>query len=52
MNVDLKDKFLGTRHFSAEELADNGYVLNFYLRTGVDDLCASACYLFRFCIDD
>lgn len=38
-NVDLKDKFLGTRHFSAEELADNGYVLNLISGTpGVDDL--------------
>ena len=40
-NVDLKDKFLGTRHFSAEELADNGYVLNLISGTpGVDDLYA------------
>lgn len=40
-NVDFKDKFLGTRHFSAEELADNGYVLNLISGTpGVDDLYA------------
>lgn len=38
-NVNWNDKFLGTRHFSAEEIANNGYVLNLISGTpGVDNL--------------
>lgn len=38
-NVNWNDKFLGTRHFSTEEIANNGYVLNLVSGTpGVDNL--------------